>query len=423
MSKITCFVISPIGNAGSEERSNADDLLELIIEPALEKYGFDIIRADKSNSVGSITSEIIQFVQNSDLCVIDITGHNPNVMYECGRRHETGKPYIMLAKEGDQLPFDINTIRTVFYTTTDPRSVNKTINEIRNFTDKIVSEGFDSSNSGESLSSISDSLRRIERKLDNLHRNHIDNSINLIPSDVNKLLKKLSPIEAFNLALSQRNTQLAESLLPVLKDKIQYDDFLRLVVGQAAVIGSQQALSILEEEVAKISVYENDELQADIVEAYCVAMSNLDREADALAALESYFQNVVSLKTPSKKITAEEKARILNNYQYLYHQSGQYQKAVEIGEIVTNLDPNKGPYYYFLSSSYEALFNEVKCLENVEKYMALHNPQDPDDDLLSHAISVYNKHGMFNEAKTAFDLLKRVNPLKAMLLSEQDEDN
>ena len=46
MSKYTCFVISPIGQMGTQIRQDADDLLELIIEPALEIYDFKVIRGD-----------------------------------------------------------------------------------------------------------------------------------------------------------------------------------------------------------------------------------------------------------------------------------------------------------------------------------------------------------------------------------------
>ncbi|MGH8566034.1 MAG: hypothetical protein ACREXW_18880 [Gammaproteobacteria bacterium] len=137
------------------ERKAADDLFDLIVEPALEKYDFEVIRADKIQTVASITSEIIQLVQNSDLCIIDVTSHNPNVMYECGRRHETGKPYVMLAREGEKLPFDVNTIRTIFYSTTNGREMRSSIKTIQSIVEKMLAEGMEPLSSGESLSTIS----------------------------------------------------------------------------------------------------------------------------------------------------------------------------------------------------------------------------------------------------------------------------
>ncbi len=105
MSKKTCFVISPIGEDGSDVRQFADDIFELLIQPALKTFNFEIVRADKIPHASTITSDIIQLVQNAELCIIDLTNHNPNVFYECGRRHETGKPFIQLIKKGEKLPY------------------------------------------------------------------------------------------------------------------------------------------------------------------------------------------------------------------------------------------------------------------------------------------------------------------------------
>ena len=70
--QLRCFVVSPIGDKDTDIRRRSDDLFDLIIEPALEKYDFDITRADKLTTVAHITSEIIELIQNCDLCFIDI---------------------------------------------------------------------------------------------------------------------------------------------------------------------------------------------------------------------------------------------------------------------------------------------------------------------------------------------------------------
>ena len=48
----TCFLISPIGDDGSDTRKQADDLYELIVEPALRAHDFEIVRADKERQTG-----------------------------------------------------------------------------------------------------------------------------------------------------------------------------------------------------------------------------------------------------------------------------------------------------------------------------------------------------------------------------------
>jgi hypothetical protein len=55
-----CFVISPIGEEGTEIRRRADQVLKHIITPAAEECGYETIRADKISEPGMITSQVIQ---------------------------------------------------------------------------------------------------------------------------------------------------------------------------------------------------------------------------------------------------------------------------------------------------------------------------------------------------------------------------
>lgn len=83
--KNRCFVICPIGEEGSPVRLHSDDVLELIIEPALEIFDFDVIRADRIAGSTSITEDMLSLIQQAELCIVDLTGHNANVFYECVR--------------------------------------------------------------------------------------------------------------------------------------------------------------------------------------------------------------------------------------------------------------------------------------------------------------------------------------------------
>jgi len=134
VNKKTCFIISPIGPEDSDTRKTADDFLELLVEPALAKYDFVVTRADKIARPSTITADIIRLVQESDLCIIDLTNNNPNVFYECGRRHEAGRPFIQMVRKGDEgsLPFDVSGIRTVIYDLSQPRSVLESQKNSRN---------------------------------------------------------------------------------------------------------------------------------------------------------------------------------------------------------------------------------------------------------------------------------------------------
>ncbi|MEV2213364.1 hypothetical protein AB0H86_18230 [Streptomyces sp. NPDC050997] len=118
---LRCFVVGPIGNShaahGSPEREAYEHhlaIFEQVIAPACEKYGISALRADGIAHAGDINEQICRYVVESDLVVADVSGGNPNVMYELGLRHITGKPTIHIGEVG-QLPFDIASIRTIHY--------------------------------------------------------------------------------------------------------------------------------------------------------------------------------------------------------------------------------------------------------------------------------------------------------------------
>lgn len=126
----TCFVVSPIGDEGSEIRDSADKLFKYIISPVCEKCGFEPVRVDQINDSDSITQTIIDKLLSSELVIADISGHNPNVFYEMGYRKCTDKPIIHLKKKGESIPFDVNTVRTFEYDLTDLDNVAATKNRL-----------------------------------------------------------------------------------------------------------------------------------------------------------------------------------------------------------------------------------------------------------------------------------------------------
>lgn len=138
-----CFVVSPVGEEGSEVRINADKLYKYIIMPVCEDCGFRPVRADRINNSDSITKTIIDKLISAELVIADITGHNPNVFYEIGYRNCLEKPIIHLRKKGEQIPFDLNAIRTFEYDLTDLDNVEEIKNRLKQ---TIESFSFESQN-------------------------------------------------------------------------------------------------------------------------------------------------------------------------------------------------------------------------------------------------------------------------------------
>jgi hypothetical protein len=64
---------------------------------------------------GFIMEQIKTAIHQSRLCIADVTGNNPNVLYEIGLAQGIKKPLIFLAQEGSTFPFDIAYHRFTLY--------------------------------------------------------------------------------------------------------------------------------------------------------------------------------------------------------------------------------------------------------------------------------------------------------------------
>src|SRR5690348_2678641 len=103
----TCFVIRPIGDAGSDVRLAADDRYENLVKPVCNECGYArIYHAGEISSPGMISRDVIEGVVESDLVIADLTGNNSNVLYELALRHALRSPYVCIAPDGQRPPFD-----------------------------------------------------------------------------------------------------------------------------------------------------------------------------------------------------------------------------------------------------------------------------------------------------------------------------
>lgn len=117
-----CFFIAPIGDEGSEVRDRSDGVMEYIVAPAAQQHALETVRADKIAKPGQITRQVIEHVVGARAAVVDLTEANPNVYYEMAVRHTAQLPTVLIAQDGEKLPFDIAQMRTIFFDHTSLKS-------------------------------------------------------------------------------------------------------------------------------------------------------------------------------------------------------------------------------------------------------------------------------------------------------------
>lgn len=108
-----CFYITPIGEEDSDHRRHSDLFLNHLIEPAMQEFGLQVVRADHIGKPGMISAQVIEHVVRSRLVIADLSYHNPNVFYELSVRHVCGLPTVQLIRAEDPIPFDLDQFRTV----------------------------------------------------------------------------------------------------------------------------------------------------------------------------------------------------------------------------------------------------------------------------------------------------------------------
>ena len=121
--KSACFIITPIGDDGSEERKHADAMLKHLIEPVLKDENIKAIRADKISKPGHITKQVIEHIAYCKLCITDMSFKNQNAHYELGVRHAFKLPSVQIIRKGDKIPFDVQQGRTIIIDTSDPYTI------------------------------------------------------------------------------------------------------------------------------------------------------------------------------------------------------------------------------------------------------------------------------------------------------------
>lgn len=94
-----------------------DEIYTSVFQPACRARKVECWRVDELGTPGSITSDIVMGILDSELIIADLTGQNANVFYELGIAHALGKSVIAVSQRVQEVPFDLANYRVLPYDT------------------------------------------------------------------------------------------------------------------------------------------------------------------------------------------------------------------------------------------------------------------------------------------------------------------
>ncbi len=119
-----CFVMMPFAKPIS-------DHYQLIYEPAIRKAGLTPVRADNEIfGTGKIIDQVWSGINSAKVLIAELTNRNPNVFYELGLAHALEKPVVLISSNENDVPFDLQHIRVIYYDVNDPFWGNKLMEKV-----------------------------------------------------------------------------------------------------------------------------------------------------------------------------------------------------------------------------------------------------------------------------------------------------
>ena len=112
--EIVCGIIMPISSLEGCTAAHWEEVNE-ILSDAIIAAGFTPSMVSEADDVGIIQKRIIQNLYGNPIAVCDVSGKNPNVMFELGMRLAFDKPTIIVKDDSTDYSFDTSPIEHLEY--------------------------------------------------------------------------------------------------------------------------------------------------------------------------------------------------------------------------------------------------------------------------------------------------------------------
>ena len=128
-----CGIIMPISTLDGLPPSHWEDVKSVLRE-AIESAGFQADLVSETEESAIIQKTIVQNLYNNPIVVCDVSGKNPNVMFELGIRLTFDKPTVVVKDDQTNYSFDMSPIEHLGY----PRDLR--FNQIVQFQEKLAAK-------------------------------------------------------------------------------------------------------------------------------------------------------------------------------------------------------------------------------------------------------------------------------------------
>jgi hypothetical protein len=111
---LVCGIVMPISEIDGCTESHWSEVHD-ILSDSIEEAGFDSNLVSNADEVGLIHKRIIQNLYDNPIMVCDVSGKNPNVMFELGIRLAFDKPTVIVKDDQTTYSFDTGGIEHIEY--------------------------------------------------------------------------------------------------------------------------------------------------------------------------------------------------------------------------------------------------------------------------------------------------------------------
>lgn len=127
-----CGIVMPIASMLPNYEASHWSRVKAILERAIEKAGFVPRLVSDADEIGVIHGRIVQNLYDDQIVVCDVSGRNPNVMFELGMRLAFDKPTIIVKDDETSYSFDTQVIEHI------PYRKDLRYDDVEHFSDKLT---------------------------------------------------------------------------------------------------------------------------------------------------------------------------------------------------------------------------------------------------------------------------------------------